>query len=78
MFSPNLQARCSAIRRTLRLNLNRSAHFLSIPDVQIAMIAIRFGRLPLETRRKSDLQAARNISIAQTAQTLTVSQGVGR
>ncbi len=85
MFSSNLQARCDAIGRTPSLNLKRSAHFLSIPEVQIAMKAIHF-RVQVQPCVSKLIQIAiaqqpdnhYHSQAAQTAQTFILSAGVER
>jgi hypothetical protein len=85
MFSSNLQARCDVIRQTPLLNLKRSVHFLSIPDRQIAMKAIRFRVQvqPCVSKRRQIAIAQQpdnhhHSQAAQTAQTFILSAGVER
>jgi len=85
MLFPNLQARCDAIGETPGLNLNRSVHFLSIPDRQIATKALYLrAQVHRCVSKVHQIASARHIDnhhhsqAAQTAQTLILSAGVER
>jgi hypothetical protein len=82
MLYPNLQARYSAIWRIPSLTLKRSAHFLSILELQIALKALyiraQVHRCVSKLRQIASAQHSNLNQSVQTAQTLILSAGVER